>query len=376
MRQPTNRRSALLLDHSLTKKPPRRFRLPRWPRRQGGSRTGRRAGVAVGALMILGVGGWLGSAAWFGRESSARLTLGIVGLGVNAPLGGEILFPPDNAWNTEITDAPVHPLSQAYLASIGFGTPLHPDFGSNRVGTVRYGIPYVVVDGSTTATFRVPFEYAAESDPGPYPIPPNPPVESGGDRHVLILDREAWRLYELYLYREEGGGITAGSGAIFDLRSNVSRPRGWTSADAAGLPILPGLVRADEVYDLGEIRHALRFTARRTQRAFVYPARHHASRDTSAALPPMGLRLRLKADADVSGLPEGAHVIATALQRYGMILADNGGPLFLTGTADGRWKRRDTEALKRFTAADFEVIVPPPPPASDTVIIEGGADRQ
>lgn len=287
-------------------------------------------------------------------------------LGRNASLGGAPLFPASNAWNTPIISRPVDPRSESYLAAIGLDVRLHPDFGTNWLGTHLFGIPYVVIDGPGTTRYTVPFTYGGQSDPGPYPIPDDVPIEDGGDHHALVLDRSDWRLYELFGLDGEPPLWEAGSGAVFDLGSDASRPRGWTSADAAGLSILAGLVRADEVYDLGEIRHALRFTARRTQQAFIYPARHQASRLKHPDLPPMGLRLRLKAAVPIDDLPEGARVIATALKRYGMILADNGGPLFLTGTADRRWRRRDTEALKRFRTSDFEVIVPPPPPSSDT----------
>lgn len=370
---PTRRGRGLLLDHSqgASPKPPKKPVSQR-PRRSVPSRRHRLLPrpVAIGilaGLVALVVGA--GSLAWHLVTSGTRSTPGNPGevrLGRNASLGGAPLFPATNAWNTPIVSRPVDPRSDSYLISIGLDVPLHPDFGTNRLRTHLFGIPYIVIEGPTTPRYAVPFDYSDQSDPGPYPIPDDVPIEGGGDRHAIILDRNAWRLFEIYRLTESAPLWEAGSGAVFDLGSDASRPRGWTSADAAGLSIMAGLVRADEVYDVGEIRHALRFTARRTQRAFIYPARHQASRLMDESLPPMGLRLRLKATVPIDDLPEGARVIATALKRYGMILADNGGPLFLTGTADRRWRRRDTEALKRFRTSDFEVIVPPPPPPSDT----------
>ncbi len=363
----------LLLDHSLRIGPGQRLRRwlslqsapfwRRWYRLRGWQRKLLLVGLATLPLLLLQ------SAIDDLRDQwSATLIPDQVLLGRNAPLGGARLFPADNHWNTPIDDRPVAPESAMQLAGIGHSVPLHPDFGTNRLGTVLYGIPYVVVDGFEMIRHTPVFLYQDESDEGLYPIPDDPPIESGGDRHLLILDRYDWHLYELYLVNHSSGGWRAGSGAIFDLGSNSSRPRGWTSADAAGLPILPGLVRADEVYDLGRIEHALRFTLPRTRRAFVYPARHFASRVNDPELLPMGARLRLKADVDISGFPPGARVIAEALKRYGMILADNGSAMYLTGTADRRWKRADIDALKQIRTGDFEVIVPPPPPASDTTI--------
>jgi hypothetical protein len=327
----------------------------RWPLRLA------LAAVVLGAGVL--AGWWVVTAGERSRPGKA----GTMALGRNGALGGARLFPEDNHWNLPIDDRPVDPASMAYLVEIGLSTPLHPDFGTNRLGNVVFGIPYLVVSGAEVDRWhQVPFDYGSQSDPGPYPIPDNPPIEEGGDHHLLVLDRDSNTLYEIFNLHLDPGW-EAGSGAIWDLSSNVSRPRGWTSADAAGLAILPGLVRADEVYDVGEVRHALRFTLRRTRNEFIYPGRHRASRIADPMVPPMGLRLRLRADVDLTELPAGARVIAEALQRYGMILADNGGPLFVTGTADRRWRRRDTEALKRFTAGDFEVIVPPPPPVGDTV---------
>jgi hypothetical protein len=281
-----------------------------------------------------------------------------VQLGIGASLGGKRLFPPDNPWNEDISKKPVDPKSEVYIRSIGFDSPLHPDFGKAACDGPA-GIPYVVVPGRQQ---RVPvtFEEAEESDRGPYPIPPDAPVEGGrhseGDRHVLVIDRDNWKLYELFAARPEGDGWKAGSGAIWNLKSNRLRTLGWTSADAAGLPIFPGLVRADEVFEQGAIRHALRFTCRRTQRAFVYPARHFASRATAENLPPMGMRARLKASFELSGFAPENRVILKALQRYGMLLADNGRDWFLTGVPDPRWRDAKLSELKRVRGRDFEVV--------------------
>jgi hypothetical protein len=223
------------------------------------------------------------------------------------------------------------------------------------------GIPYVVVSGSQEKV-PVSFYYASESDPGPYPIPPDAPVEGGptatGDRHVLVIDRDNWILYELFDAHPRNGGQRweGGSGAIFDLSSNELRPAGWTSADAAGLPIFPGLARYDEVVELGEVRHALRFTCPRTRKAYVHPARHYASSHTDPELPPMGMRVRLKADFDISGFPAEVQVILTGLKKYGMILADNGAPWFISGAPDSRWSDDNLRHIKSVPGSAFEVV--------------------
>jgi hypothetical protein len=261
------------------------------------------------------------------------------------------VFPAGNVWNVRIDTRPVASDSAALIASVGSAASFHMDFGSYA----GYGIPYQVVDAATPRR-AVTFDYAAESDPGPYPIPVSPLVEAGSDRHLLAVDRVACRLYELYDVRQAANGSwSAGSGAQWDLGSNALRPDGWTSADAAGLPILPGLVRWDEVA-AGEIRHALRFTAPVTQRGYIYPATHFAASSTSASLPPMGLRIRLRAGADLSGLSPDARVIAVALQRYGMILADNGSPWYVSGMSDPRFDDDVLHELDRFTGADVEVV--------------------
>jgi hypothetical protein len=245
---------------------------------------------------------------------------------------------------------PVAATSTTLIATIGAGIGLHPDFGSY----LGYGIPYNVV-GAGTPRSSVSFDYADESDAGPYPIPANPRIEAGGDAHMLLWDTAACRLYELYAAQHTASGWHAGSGAIWNLRSNALRPDGWTSADAAGLPILPGLVRYDEVA-AGAILHAIRFTAPQTRSAHIYPARHHAGAGSSASLPPMGLRVRLKATFDVSRFSPRMRVILVAMQRYGMILADNGSPWFFSGTSDRRWSDDELNALKGLHGADFEVV--------------------
>jgi hypothetical protein len=265
-------------------------------------------------------------------------------------IAGCPVFPASNAWNQRVDGRPVAADSARLIASIGAGDTLHPDFGT------QYGIPYVVV-GKDTKRTRPTFDYADESDRVGYPIPPGPPIENGGDRHILMLERDSCRLYELFTAQRRGRGWHAGSGAVWNLRSNKQRPKGWTSADAAGLPILPGLARAGEA-NRGAIRHALRFTVQRTRRAFIPPARHFASSDTSPALPPMGLRVRLKASFDVHGYPRQARVVLVALKRYGMILADNGSDWFITGAPSPRWNDEALNAIKRVRGADLEVVAP------------------
>src|SRR5918999_2021350 len=241
-------------------------------------------------------------------------------------IAGCPISPADNHWNQRVDGLPVHERSGAMIASIGNDRTVHPDFGAGRYDGARIGIPYKVVP-RRQRKLPVRFEYADESDRGPYPIPPNPPIEGGSDRHILLVQRGACRLYELFAAERSGGSWTAGAGAIFDLRSNRLRRRGATSADAAGLPILPGLARYGEVRR-GAIRHALRFTVQRTRRDFVYPARHFASSLTDADLPRMGERLRLKPGVDPGTFPRQSRVIVRALKRYGMLLADNGSSIY------------------------------------------------
>ena len=268
-------------------------------------------------------------------------------------VGGCPVFPSTNAWNRDVSRDPVDPRSSAYISSIdAHGNHfLHADFG----GHGAYGIPYGVVPRGQR---RVPIRFTAygdESDRGPYPIPSAARVEQGSDRHVLIVERGTCRLFEMFNARRSGSGWDADSGAVFNLRSNRLRHEGWTSADAAGLPILAGLARYDEVR-AGAIRHALRFTVQRTQRGYVHPATHFASGDTDPKLPPMGLRLRLKASFPITAYRGQARVILTALKRYGMIVADNGSDWFVTGASDRRWNDGDLDQLKRVPGGAFEVV--------------------
>ncbi len=272
-------------------------------------------------------------------------------------VGGCELFPPDNAWNTDISRAPLRANSDAVIAAIqsNGGTRLHPDFGQNPA----YGIPYAIVPASQTEVPIFYDPYGDESDPGPFPIPLDAPVEGGpgssGDRHVLVVRSGTCELFELFAASRSGAGWAAASGARFDLSSNALRPLGWTSADAAGLPILPGLVRYEEVAT-GEIRHAIRVTFSRTQRGYVLPATHFASSSTDPALPPMGLRLRLKASFDVSVLSGQARVIAQAMQRYGLIVADNGSNWFFQGAHSASWDDAELDQLKSISGDWFEVV--------------------
>jgi hypothetical protein len=270
------------------------------------------------------------------------------------------VFPPNNPWNQRVDRLPVAKNSAALIASIGRNDPVHPDFGSGLYNGEPIGIPYTVVS-SATRKVPVSFQYASESDKGPYPLPRGVPIEGGygstGDRHVIVVDRSTCTDYELFAAYPHAGGTrwTAGSGAIFNLRSNHLRPAGWTSADAAGLPILPGLARYDEVA-AGSIDHALRFTAPCTAPRYVYPARHEASTCSGPNLPPMGLRVRLKASVNISGLPYQARVVAQALKRYGMILADNGSPWFISGAPNKGWNNDALHLLDRLTGSDFQVV--------------------
>jgi hypothetical protein len=269
------------------------------------------------------------------------------------------LFTASSPWNTDISSYPVSPMSATYIASIGSDTEIHSDFGTVWNGAPN-GIPYVLVPG-TQPKVPVSFYYADESDPGPYPVPLDAPIEGGpagtGDRHILTLDVDNRVLYELYdaRYNATLGRWDAGSGAIWDLKTDSYRPAGWTSADAAGLPILPGLVRYDEV-QRGEITHALRFTVPKTQRAYVFPASHFASDSYNPSLPPMGTRVRLRADYDISGFPAEVQVILRALKKYGMIVADNGGPWYISGAPDARWNDEALHAISSVQGSDFEVL--------------------
>jgi hypothetical protein len=300
------------------------------------------------------------------RAALAALALAALVLGASGASGLRLpgapacpVFPADNPWNQRVDRLPVASDSAAIVASIGADVGLHPDFGSGLYDGGPIGIPITVVHGRTTPRYRPRFDYADESDAGPYPIPRNVAIEGGrtvdGDRHALILDRDACKLYELYSLYPQGAGWKAGSGAIWSLRSNRVRPAGWTSADAAGLPILPGLARYDEVAR-GKIDHALRFTVEHTRRAYVYPARHFASSETDPRLPPMGLRVRLRASFDTRGFPPQARVVLEALKRYGMLVADNGSNWYISGAPDPRWSNDDLHTLGRVPGSAFEVV--------------------
>ncbi|GIK57327.1 MAG: hypothetical protein HND44_07085 [Chloroflexi bacterium] len=278
-------------------------------------------------------------------------------------IAGCDIFPGDNIWNTPIDTLPVHPNSSTLINTIGANRGLHMDFGSGvwpPGSNSPIGIPFVVVPGSQPEVTVDFIWWPEQSDPGPYPVPPDAPIEGGpdsdGDRHVLVLERDNCILYEMYAaYPQQDGSWEAGNGAVYDLNSHALRPDGWTSADAAGLPILPGLVRYDEVA-AGEIRHAIRFTAPETRSAHWWPARHDASDLTGAQYPPMGLRVRLRADFDISGYSPHARVILQAMKTYGMILADNGSAWYVSGVPDERWDNDVLHELDDVTGANFEVV--------------------
>jgi hypothetical protein len=276
----------------------------------------------------------------------------------NIKLGNRRVFPADNVWNQDVSKSKVDPRSATLLKSVGLDKPLHPDFGTVYHGAPN-GIPFVVVPG-TQPKVSVTFRYDDESDHAPYPIPRNAPIEGGpkgeGDRHVLVIDKDNAKLYELFsAFPQPDGNWTAGSGAIWDMKTGAERPKGWTSADAAGLPVFPGLTRYEEVAELKAIRHALRFTVDKVRRAYVAPASHFAGSRTDANLPPFGMRVRLKASFDTSKYPPQSRVILQALKTYGMILADIGGDWFLSGAPDPRWDDDDLSTLKRVKVRDFEV---------------------
>jgi hypothetical protein len=266
-------------------------------------------------------------------------------------IGGCQVFPPNNPWNENISKLALNPNSAAYIASINSTKQfLHPDFGSNPT----YGIPYTVVPKSqpfVPITFNA---YGDESNPGPYPVPLNAPVESGSDRHVLVVDSGNCHLYEMYDAQQVGSGWECASGAVFNLNSNALRPEGWTSADAAGLPILPGLALYSEVA-AGAINHALRFTVQDSQNGWISPATHQAG-SANTALPPMGLRLRLKASFSLAAFHGEALVILTALKTYGMIVADNGSSWYISGNTDPRWNDNDLNQLKTVPGNAFEAV--------------------
>lgn len=275
------------------------------------------------------------------------------------PTGSCAIFPADNIWNRNIAALPTATLSDSYIASIGLSATLHPDFGSGLWNNEPIGIPFINVTGQPPVPIYFT-DYGSQSDPGPYPVPTNAPVEGGpastGDRHAIVVDQSSCTLYEMYrAFPNADGSWNAGSGALWQLGSNALRPDGWTSADAAGLPIFPVLVRYDEVAS-GVIRHALRFTADTTQQAHIWPARHDAGSSNNSALPPMGLRVRLKASVDITGYPTQLRVILQALKDYGMILADNGSSWSISGATDERWDNDILREINRLRGSDFEAV--------------------
>jgi hypothetical protein len=293
--------------------------------------------------------------------AAAVVAVTALGAGPSRPrVGGCTVFPANNPWNQRVDSLPVAANSAAIVNAIGADQGMHADFGSGLYNGGPIGIPYTTV-GRGQHRVHVAFDFRDESDKGTYPIPKNVPIEGGrgssGDRHVIVVDRSACKLYELYSAYPVNGGASwkAGSGAIWSLRSNHLRPKTWTSADAAGLPILPGLARYDEV-KRGSINHALRFTVSRTRRAFVYPARHYASSDTDPNLPPMGMRFRLRASFPVSRFPRQSRIVLRALQRYGMLVADNGSDWYLSGAPARGWNNDDLHQLGGVRGSDFEVV--------------------
>jgi PKD repeat protein len=292
--------------------------------------------------------------------AGSLLVLLLLPMGVHATaVNGVRIFPPDHVWNVPVDQLPVDSRSADYVGTIGTTGYLHPDFGSGLYDGAPMGIPYNLADNSVPKQ-HVTFDYAGESDAGPYPIPANPLIEGGGgsdgDRHLLVIQQDEKKLYELYAAEKQpDGSWHAGSGAIFNLSGYELRPAGWTSTDAAGLAVLPGLVRYDEVA-AGKITHAIRFTAPGTQEAYIWPARHFASSITDPRYPPMGQRFRLKATFNTSGYPAQARVILEGLKKYGMILSDNGGAWYITGAPDDRWDNDALHTLQQVKGSDFEAV--------------------
>lgn len=265
------------------------------------------------------------------------------------------VFPDNNFWNTPVDTLPVHPLSPAWINSIGANRHFHMDFGSGTWDGGPIGIPYNIVSGATTPHYDVDFYYPDESDPGPYPIPANPLIEYGSDHHILVVDTDDCTLYEIFDAEKVGGNWYAGSGTIWDLRSNAVRPEGWTSADAAGLPILPGLVRYEEVA-AGEIKHALRFTVNCSANYYIWPARHVAPSGNCSTPVPFGARFRLRANFDISGFSHDARVILQAMKTYGIVNADNGSPWYVSGAPNENWDNDVLHELDVLTGLDFEAV--------------------
>jgi len=288
------------------------------------------------------------------------VTIALIGsAAAQAPAIGKCsVFPADNVWNARVDRLPVNANSTAWVNTIGASSNLHPDFGGGIWDGAPIGIPFVTVTGSQTK-YPVTFDYADESDPGPYAVPLNAPIEGGsssdGDRHAIAIDTDNCILYELYSAYPQATSWQAGSGAIYNLTSDALRQAGWTSADAAGLPIFPGLVRYDEVA-AGAIRHAIRFTAPQTRNTYIWPARHQASSLTGTQYPPMGARFRLKASFNISTFSATNQIILTALKTYGMILADNGSSWYISGAPDSRWDDDDLHALNNIPGSNFEAV--------------------
>ena len=287
--------------------------------------------------------------------------IGLVAAACHAPIPGTscTAFPDNSFWRADVSGLPVHTRSAAWVSSVGSSRGAHADFGSGLWDGGPIGIPFDVVPG-TQAKVPVSFDYADESDPGPYPIPPSPHIEGGagssGDRHVLVVDKDACKLYETWsTYPNGNGGWNAGSGAVFDLRSNATRPAGWTSADAAGLPILPGLVQYDEVAN-GQVQHAIRITIPRSSQAYIWPARHQAGSTTDPNVPPMGAWFRVKASVDENRFDPFVRPIIRALKTYGGIVADNGSGWYLSGVPDERWDNDQLATLSRLVGTDWEAV--------------------
>ena len=301
----------------------------------------------------------MGSRVCFLTIAVVALTVAVAVTAEAQSVAGCAVFPANNIWNAPVDKLPVDANSDHYVATIGATRPAHPDFGSGLWNGGPIGIPFIDVPG-TQPKVAVTFDYDSESDHGGYPVPPDAPIEggaaSGGDRHVLVVDRDHCVLYELFAaYPQSDGSWHAGSGAIFDLKSNALRPATWTSADAAGLPILPGLLRYDDVA-AGEIQHALRFTAPQTRNTYIWPARHEASDLTAVNFPPMGQRFRLKAGLDISGYSPPVQVILRGLKKYGMILADNGSSWYIGGAPDDRWDNDALHQITQLRGSDFEAV--------------------
>lgn len=319
------------------------------------------AGVAVklGVLAVVATAGgwmvWKSLPPYGASQATMSLPVAEAKTGASPHIGNCEILPPDNVWNTPVDKLHKDKKSDAYIASIGAQSKLHPDFASSMLS----GIPFEDLPPNTRQV-KIDFEYHDESDLGGYPIPANAPIEGGanadGDRHIILIDQQRCILYEIFAAHPNANGTwSAGSGEKYDLTSNAIGPEGRGSADAAGLQVLPGLVRYDEVA-AGEINHAIRFTIPHTQGAFVWPARHKASKITDTNVAPMGIRMRLRADYDISGFSKSNQVILTALKKYGIILADNGGSMFISGAPDKRWDDGDLHDLTKITAADFEVV--------------------